>query len=87
MLFYWPLTSRARKGYELTGALMPLPAGAKFVWVAQLFSFGRFFYAGVMISVGDPFSIVYGVPTALKSRLDSTVRHHHADTDYVFAVV
>jgi len=65
MLFYWPLTSRARKGYELTGALMPLPAGAKFVGWLNYFLLAVF-YAGVMISVGDPFSIVYGVPTALK---------------------
>jgi CubicO group peptidase (beta-lactamase class C family) len=65
MLFYWPLMSRARKGYELTGAVMPLPAGAKFVGWLNYFILAVF-YAGVMISVGDPFSILYGVPTALK---------------------
>ena len=65
MLFYWPLTSRARKGYELSGTLLPLPAGAKVVAWLNYFLLAVF-YSGVMISVGDPFSIIYGVPTSLK---------------------
>ncbi len=65
MLVYWPLTARARKGYELTGTLLPLPAGAKFVGWLNYFLLAVF-YAGVIASVGDPLSIVYGVPTSLK---------------------
>ena len=44
---------------------IPLPPGAKFVAWLNYFLLAAF-YAGVVISVGDPFSIVYGVPTALK---------------------
>jgi CubicO group peptidase (beta-lactamase class C family) len=65
MLFYWPLTSRARRGYELMDSPIPLPSGAKFIAWLNYFLLAAF-YAGVVMSVGDPFSIVYGVPTALK---------------------
>jgi len=65
MLFYWPLTTRARRGYELSGTLVLLPPGAKVIAWLNYFLLAVF-YAGVMISVGDPFSIIYGVPTSLK---------------------
>jgi hypothetical protein len=65
MLLYWPITSRARKGYEVVSSVLPLPPGAKIVgWLNYFFLAA--FYAGLVIILADPKSIVYGVPLALK---------------------
>jgi len=65
MLFYWPLSYHARKGYERLGNVVSLPSGAKVIGWLNYFLLAVF-YVGTLISVGDPFSIVYGVPSSLK---------------------
>jgi hypothetical protein len=65
MLFYWPITSRARKGYEIVWSIMPLPPGAKIVGWTNYFLLATF-YLGLVIILADPSSIVFGIPIALK---------------------
>lgn len=65
MLFYWPVTSRARRGYEPTGSIMKLPPGAKITGWINYFMLAAF-YSGLLLALQDPTSIVYGVPTIVK---------------------
>ena len=65
MLFYWPITSRARKGFEPMGSTLLIPIGAKFVAWVNYFLLATF-YVGLLIIFRDPESIVFGVPVSLK---------------------
>lgn len=65
MLFYWPVTSRARRGYEPMGSIVPLPPGAKVIGWLNYFLLGVF-YIGLLQILSDPTQIVFGVPFSLK---------------------
>ncbi len=68
ILIYWPITHRARRGYEYTGNTFPLPGGARVTAWFNYFLLAVF-YVGVAIVLHDPRTIVYGVPLTLKMLL------------------
>jgi hypothetical protein len=65
MLFYWPITTRARRGYEPMGSVVTLPPGAKVTGWVNYFLLGVF-YVGFPVVLGKPETIVYGVPIGMK---------------------
>jgi hypothetical protein len=65
MLFYWPVTGMARKGFEAMGSTLLIPIGAKFVaWVNYFLL--AVFYIGLLIIFRDPLAIVFGATLSLK---------------------
>lgn len=65
MLFYWPITGSARKGFEPMGSKLLIPVGSKFIAWVNYFML-TVFYAGLVIILSDPSSIVFGAPLSLK---------------------
>ncbi len=65
VLFYWPFVSWIRSGYHSTRDTISLPFTARGVAWLNYFLLASFYF-GLVITLSDPASIVYGIPTSLK---------------------